>query len=257
MKQIFSTIIVFIALGCHSNAQAILDQNNTGSNPTFSLIDALQSNLQTFTPAISGQLIQVKVDIETQNCPYPLICKILDIGNNSAILATELMNIPVFSPRNMLLITFSNPPVLIGGNLYAIALYSNCISSPGQSDFWYKSVNDAYENGQAYNQWGSFVQPEDTLNDFYFQTFMLTSSGVFDVDGNSFSIYPNPSTSLLYVESNEMGSVEMYDLKGQLVYNSPLYSGKSSIDLSAFTQGTYLLRVKTNTTVFHKKILKI
>lgn len=257
MKYIFSSIIVFLALGCHSKAQTILDQSNTGSNPTLSLVDALQSNLQTFTPSVSGQLFQISVDIETQNCPYPLICKILEVGNNSTILATELMNVPVFSARSMLLITFSNPPVLIGGKIYAIALYSNCISAPGQSDFWYKSVNDAYENGQAYNQWGSIVQPEDTLNDFYFQTFMLTSSGVVAVDGNSCSIYPNPTSSLLYMESTDQGSVEMYDLKGQLVHNSPLYSGKSSIDLSGLKQGTYVLRVKTNTSVFHKIISKI
>ncbi len=58
----------------------------------------------------------------------------------------------------------------------------------------------------------------------------------------SITIYPNPSTGIFNIVSQQNASVEIYDLLGKLVYNQSLVSGTNSIDISNFNAGVYLLK---------------
>lgn len=58
----------------------------------------------------------------------------------------------------------------------------------------------------------------------------------------SITIYPNPSTGIFNVVSQQNASVEIYDLLGKLVYSQSLVSGTNSIDISNFNAGVYLLK---------------
>jgi len=58
----------------------------------------------------------------------------------------------------------------------------------------------------------------------------------------SITIYPNPSTGIFNIVSQQNASVEIYDLLGKLVYNQSLVSGTNSIDISNFNSGVYLLK---------------
>jgi hypothetical protein len=57
------------------------------------------------------------------------------------------------------------------------------------------------------------------------------------------TIYPNPSTRIFNIVSQQNISVEIYDLLGKLVYNQSLANGTNSIDISNFNTGVYLLKV--------------
>lgn len=57
------------------------------------------------------------------------------------------------------------------------------------------------------------------------------------------TIYPNPSTGIFNIVSQQNISVEIYDLLGKLVYNQSLANGTNSIDISNFNTGVYLLKV--------------
>ncbi len=57
------------------------------------------------------------------------------------------------------------------------------------------------------------------------------------------TIYPNPSTGIFNIVSQQNVSVEIYDLLGKLVYNQSLVSGTNNIDISNFNAGVYLLKV--------------
>jgi hypothetical protein len=61
----------------------------------------------------------------------------------------------------------------------------------------------------------------------------------------AFSIYPNPSTGMLYLQGNVAGNaaIQVYDLSGRTVWNGT-YS-PSGIDLGHLQAGTYLLSVQT------------
>lgn len=56
------------------------------------------------------------------------------------------------------------------------------------------------------------------------------------------TIYPNPSTRIFNIVSQQNISVEIYDLLGKLVYNQSLANGTNSIDISNFNSGVYLLK---------------
>ncbi|MCW1147106.1 LamG-like jellyroll fold domain-containing protein, partial [Flavobacterium lacisediminis] len=60
---------------------------------------------------------------------------------------------------------------------------------------------------------------------------------------NSITIYPNPSTGIFNIVSQQNVSVEIYDLLGKLVYNQSLANGTNSIDISNINTGVYLLKV--------------
>lgn len=60
------------------------------------------------------------------------------------------------------------------------------------------------------------------------------------------SIYPNPSTGLVNVTSNENGDINIYDITGKLVNNNTINAGETvTFDLSA---GMYFVNVNGNST---------
>lgn len=248
--------IVFFAINNSAKAQSTLDQSNTGSSSTRSLVDNIQTCIQTFTAGYTDSLIQVKVDIETENCPYPLLCEILDGGATGNVIASELVNIPINTPRNMYAFTFSMPPPLVSGNVYAIALYANCVSGPGQSIWWYKSVNNAYVNGQAYNRSGTNVQPEDTLNDFYFQTFIPNITGLYENTGDKPVVFPNPASSYLTIETPEKATIEITCIEGQIQKTIKSETKQTTVNVSDLSSGVYILKVKTEKGVAIRKFIK-
>lgn len=72
----------------------------------------------------------------------------------------------------------------------------------------------------------------------------------------SITIYPNPSTGIFNIVSQQNASVEIYDLLGKLVYSQSLVSGTNSIDISNFNAGVYLLKATdaNGNTEIHKLI---
>lgn len=63
---------------------------------------------------------------------------------------------------------------------------------------------------------------------------------------SSVSVYPNPSTGLVNVTSNENGDINIYDITGKLVNNNTINAGETvTFDLSA---GMYFVNVNGNTT---------
>jgi hypothetical protein len=75
-------------------------------------------------------------------------------------------------------------------------------------------------------------------------------------------VYPNPTQGLITVDllltKNEDAQIEVFDIAGQLIYNTQLagsdfYSHK--IDLSSAAKGVYVVTVKTETTVVTRKVV--
>lgn len=72
---------------------------------------------------------------------------------------------------------------------------------------------------------------------------------------NDISVFPNPTTDVINVKTGSaITSAEIFDLKGGLIRN--YNDGKSQISISDLPKGVYLLKVKTKTTEFTKKVIK-
>lgn len=62
---------------------------------------------------------------------------------------------------------------------------------------------------------------------------------------SSFNIYPNPANSKIYVDGEDVGAVEVYNSLGQKVATVE-GSERTSVDVTSFENGVYVVRVITN-----------
>lgn len=74
---------------------------------------------------------------------------------------------------------------------------------------------------------------------------------------NSISIYPNPATSSIFVESIVLiNEISIYNLQGNLIYNELTNNTKKrEIILRLLPKGFYMLRIKTKKGIVSKKII--
>lgn len=77
-----------------------------------------------------------------------------------------------------------------------------------------------------------------------------------DENEQTFNVYPNPSNGIVLVRaqlnsSNEKNELRIYNLLGDLVYETLLYNNLHEIDLSHLSNGVYYVRMNDN----HVKIV--
>lgn len=65
------------------------------------------------------------------------------------------------------------------------------------------------------------------------------------------SVYPNPANDKLYINANNITSVEIYNLIGEVVAS---YGNMTAINTSDLSIGTYIVKVITDSKVFTQKI---
>lgn len=79
------------------------------------------------------------------------------------------------------------------------------------------------------------------------------------VSSATLTFYPNPVTNFLEIQlenSTGIRNVSLFSLTGQKVFSKPLYNTKStSLNLSGFSPGIYILKVNTSTKRFRRKIV--
>lgn len=63
---------------------------------------------------------------------------------------------------------------------------------------------------------------------------------------NKITVYPLPTTGILYIHSEEKGKAELYNMNGQFLRRLNLQKGENKIDISNFPKGVYLIKYGTN-----------
>jgi hypothetical protein len=139
------------------------------------------------------------------------------INGSKAITHTALGSIPFSDTATAWYFTWTAPSSLVGDVTF------------------YAAINAANGNG-------------GTSGDQIYLTELTVSPavGVDENAGKPFSVYPNPSEGIVFVEqANEIQdqSIEVINLNGQVVYNQPSFSQKTRLDLSDLNEGVYLLRI--------------
>lgn len=75
-------------------------------------------------------------------------------------------------------------------------------------------------------------------------------------DMNMFKAYPNPVSQMLYFDGvQDSGVVTVYNMLGSTIYKSTFTEG-SSLDMSGFTNGLYIVKLESGDKVFTQKIIK-
>jgi hypothetical protein len=77
--------------------------------------------------------------------------------------------------------------------------------------------------------------------------------GVYEwVNGITITIYPNPASDRLNIETNaKIESLMLFDMQGKTVLES---TNMSDLDVSQLIEGVYILTVKTDAGIMHKRI---
>ncbi len=73
-------------------------------------------------------------------------------------------------------------------------------------------------------------------------------------ENSSINIFPNPSTGIVNVKGAENSTIEVLNSIGQVVLTVNNASNMESVNLSAYNEGTYIVRVITNNNITVKKI---
>lgn len=69
--------------------------------------------------------------------------------------------------------------------------------------------------------------------------------GIAERNDKHFTLYPNPTSDALFITlSNTLQSrCQIYSAEGRSVFNGPLFTGRTNIDVSGFTAGLYVVRI--------------
>lgn len=100
-----------------------------------------------------------------------------------------------------------------------------------------------YTAGNAVNRNGSSSGDDPAVASLIVKE--AIASSINDITSENFVVYPNPTSSLLNLELKEgmEGQYEIVDMIGRRILKNPINDRISSIDISLFNKGIYLLRL--------------
>lgn len=87
------------------------------------------------------------------------------------------------------------------------------------------------------------------------RTINIVGINDYNVD-DMISIYPNPTSSILNIEAENLVSVTILDMSGRIVYFADENCSATSIDLSDFANAEYMVKVETKDGSSLKRIIK-
>ena len=99
-----------------------------------------------------------------------------------------------------------------------------------------------YEYDTNFNTWNELEGEEFKSYWYYTKSSSLSTNSV---EQKSFSIYPNPTTRFLKINSLELftnPTIELYDLKGSRILSKP-FKNDENIDISELKPSIYLYKI--------------
>jgi hypothetical protein len=149
-----------------------------------------------------------------------------------------------------------NALIVNGNDVYAGTNSSGVFKTPNNGTNWIAEnsglTNDTISafaiNGiylYAGTNWGVYRRPLSQM------------AGVEEMnENNSISVYPNPSTNGLTIESPQKSTIEILNIQGQTILQQQIQQGKTNIDMSGLSKGVYILRLNSNDKTAVTKIVK-
>jgi hypothetical protein len=88
------------------------------------------------------------------------------------------------------------------------------------------------------------------------EAYVYDPVGIEELAKVNFRAFPNPTTDVLFINSKEHGLLNIYSISGVLMYTAQINSKSSTIDLSRFNNGVYLLQFIGESGNYESLILK-
>jgi len=78
-----------------------------------------------------------------------------------------------------------------------------------------------------------------------------------DAKFSKLKIYPNPTNGLVMIESKEpVKSISIYNTMGQIIFTGNYNTTNSTLDLSGYNSGMYIIKVQADNSIYTLKVLK-
>ncbi len=72
---------------------------------------------------------------------------------------------------------------------------------------------------------------------------------------SKYSIYPNPTNGIVTVEGTKDAQINVYNMIGEIIYSNDKSNENTTIDLSSFAAGNYIVKIISNDEVTTQKII--
>lgn len=132
-------------------------------------------------------------------------------------------------------------------------LIAATVSTTNYYDFYTNAPEvDIFLVSLEYDENWSMLQRADFFKDSFV--------GI-DRSANNYGIkiYPNPSDDMIYIETGELshGKLQLINIRGQLILEQRMESGRHQVDISSMKTGTYICRIldEGSKTVYEQSIL--
>lgn len=68
-------------------------------------------------------------------------------------------------------------------------------------------------------------------------------------------VYPNPATNQITIESSEIKKIQILNMSGQVIFESSKVDDKTSIDISKYSKGIYVVKMDAENETLYEKIV--
>ena len=213
-----------------NNQLTTLDVNN---QPNLLDLNIEGNNLQNLSLVQNTQLEYLSISDELNA---------LDLSQNSTLAVVYVAGNPTNS--NLTELDLSNNPALIEVDVYSTQNLSSINIANGNNAAILYAGFLGNPNLSCIQIDAGFTPPSDIW--FKDDTASYTDNCNLSIDSqlaNEIIIYPNPVSDVLKVNSNTIKTIEVINLKGQLLKQ---FKDTSSIDVSDLQKGTYFLHVTSD-----------
>ena len=108
----------------------------------------------------------------------------------------------------------------------------------------------------------AFVQDENTGKVWQSEITNSLTTGINELspsEGNAIFVFPNPSSDQITIklsQNTSKASIKIYNLLGEIKYNSIMSSPETTIDIADLAKGVYIVEVATEINIMRKKFVK-
>lgn len=246
------SVTVHDAVGCSSTAGAQVNSSGAGSVNVQADKSIMCSGDSAYICASGSFASYLWNTGQTGQCIYS------KLAGNYYVTATDFGNCTATS-NHVALAVYPLPPVSISVNGDTLTGY-NAVTYQ-----WLLNGNpilNATASVYIANQTGDYSLAVTDSNGCRATSTVINiiKTGIHDLEEEEITVFPNPNSTgswKLTVGRNTIGRVvEIFDVNGKLVFNSPLATHNLQIDLNV-SCGIYLLRITSPQRIFIRKLIRL